>query len=222
VTDVLIVDDQQLVRDGLRMLLSAAEGLTVVGEAADGVEAIAKTDALRPDIVLMDVHMPRMGGIDATRHLISRAIHRPRVLVLTTFSQSEVVYDALVAGASGFLLKDMPSAQLIGGIHAISRGEELLAPELTRRLIEQFVGTRSEPPGLPRLTERERDVLLLVATGLSNAEIGQRLYVSIETVKTHVSRVLDKLDLRDRVQAVVFAYEAGLVRAGSTHKPRTT
>lgn len=213
-TSVLIVDDQQLVRDGLRMLLSAADGLDVVGEAADGVEAIALVNARRPDVVLMDVQMPRMGGIDATRHMVTSAGHRPRVLVLTTFSQSQIVYDALVAGASGFLLKDMPAGQLVAGIHAVARGEELLAPALTRRLIEQFVAVRPSPPGLARLTERERDVLSLVATGLSNAEIAQRLHVSIETVKTHVSRMLDKLDLRDRVQAVVFAYEVGIVRAG--------
>lgn len=214
-TSVLIVDDQQLVRDGLRMLLSTDPELSVAGEAGDGVEAIAQVDALRPDVVLMDLHMPRMDGIDATRHLLTRSRHRPRILVLTTFSQSETVYNALRAGASGFLLKDMPSVQLIAGIHAVARGEELLAPELTRRLIEQFVGSRTEPASAARLTQRERDVLTLIATGLSNAEIAEQLYVSVETVKTHVSRVLTKLDLRDRVQAVVFAYEAGIVRVNS-------
>lgn len=212
-TTVLIADDQQLVRTGLRMILDAENDLEVVGEAVDGIEAVATASALRPDVVLMDVQMPRLDGIEATRRILA-TLDAPRVVMLTTFSQSEVVYQALVAGASGFLLKDMPGAQLVGGIRAIARGEELLAPELTRRLVEQFVG-RPPPqpaPGLARLTDREREVLRLLASGLSNAEIAAHLVVSIETVKTHVSRVLHKLGARDRVQAVILAYESGAVQ----------
>jgi len=213
VTTVLIADDQQLVRTGLRMILDAEDDLAVVGEAVDGIEAVAAASALRPDVVLMDVQMPRLDGIEATRRILATP-NAPRVAMLTTFSQSEVVYQALVAGASGFLLKDMPGAQLVGGIRAVARGEELLAPALTRRLVEQFVGQpRPNPvPGLARLTDREREVLRLVAGGLSNAEIAAHLVVSIETVKTHVSRVLDKLGVRGRVQAVIVAYESGVVQ----------
>ena len=212
-TTVLIVDDQQLVRTGLRMILDAEADLEVVGEAVDGNEAVASAGALRPDVVLMDVQMPHLDGIEATRRILATP-NAPRVAILTTFSQSEVVYRALVAGASGFLLKDMPGAQLVGGIRAVARGEELLAPELTRRLVEQFVGQPrpSTAPGLARLTDREREVFRLVASGLSNAEIAAHLVVSIETVKTHVSRLLDKLGVRDRVQAVILAYESGVVQ----------
>ncbi len=212
-TTVLIVDDQQLVRTGLRMILDAEADLEVVGEAVDGNEAVASAGALRPDVVLMDVQMPHLDGIGATRRILATP-NAPRVAILTTFSQSEVVYRALVAGASGFLLKDMPGAQLVGGIRAVARGEELLAPELTRRLVEQFVGQPrpSTAPGLARLTDREREVFRLVASGLSNAEIAAHLVVSIETVKTHVSRVLDKLGVRDRVHAVILAYESGVVQ----------
>lgn len=212
-TTVLIADDQQLVRTGLRMIVDAEDDLEVVGEAVDGIEAVAAANALRPDVVLMDVRMPRLDGIEATRRIIATP-NAPRVAILTTFSQSEVVYQALVAGASGFLLKDMPGTQLMGGIRAVARGEELLAPALTRRLVEQFVGQpRPNPvPGLARLTDREREVLRLLAGGLSNAEIAAHLVVSIETVKTHVSRVLDKLGVRDRVQAVIVAYESGVVQ----------
>lgn len=221
-TTLLIVDDQELVRTGLRMILDAEPDLDVVGEGVDGVEAVALARELRPDLVLMDVQMPRLDGIEATRRVLAEAARRKtgtRVVVLTTFSQSEVVYDALVAGASGFLLKDMPRVQLVGGIRAVARGEELLAPVLTRRLVEQFVAPSRRPPpeGFQRLTTREREVLGLVALGLSNAEIAERLVVSVETVKTHVSRCLDKLALRDRVQAVILAYETGLV-----HRPGTT
>lgn len=212
-TTILIADDQQLVRTGLRMILDAQDDLEVNGEAIDGIEAVAAAIDLQPDVVLMDVQMPRLDGIEATRRIVATP-DPPRVVMLTTFSQSEVVYQALVAGASGFLLKDMPAAQLVGGIRAIARGEELLAPALTRRLIEQFVG-QSHPqsvPGLTRLTDRERDVLRLLASGLSNAEIAAHLVVSVETVKTHVSRVLHKLGARDRVQAVILAYESGAVQ----------
>lgn len=214
-TTVLVADDQQLVRAGLLMILDAEDDLEVVGEAADGLEAVASARALRPDVVLMDVQMPRLDGIEATRRILA-STNVPRVAILTTFSQSETVYQALVAGASGFLLKDMPAAQLVGGVRAVARGEELLAPALTRRLVEQFVG-QPRPnlvPGLARLTSREREVLRLLAGGLSNAEIATHLVVSIETVKTHVSRVLDKLGVRDRVQAVIVAYESGAVQVG--------
>jgi DNA-binding NarL/FixJ family response regulator len=210
---VLIADDEQLVRAGLRMIIEAADGIDVVGEATDGVDAVAQSRQLDPDIVLMDVQMPKLNGIDATRHLLSGASSRPRIVVLTTFSQSEVVYNALTAGASGFLLKDMPADHLISGIRAVARGEELLAPALTRQLIEQFVATPQPrtSPALARLSEREREVLRLIARGQSNAEIAAHLTLGVETVKTHVSRILDKLGVRDRVQAVVFAYESGLV-----------
>jgi DNA-binding NarL/FixJ family response regulator len=216
VTTVLVADDQQLVRTGLRMILDAEDDLEVVGEAVDGLQAIAAAKELRPDVVLMDVQMPRLDGIEATRRILASP-QAPRIAVLTTFSQSEVVYRALLAGASGFLLKDMPGVQLVGGIRAIARGEELLAPALTRQLIEQFVGQPRPTPaaGIVRLTDREREVLRLLASGLSNAEIATHLVVSVETVKTHVSRVLDKLAVRDRVQAVIVAYESGVVQVGS-------
>jgi DNA-binding NarL/FixJ family response regulator len=213
-TTVLIADDQQLVRAGLRMIIEAAADLDVVGEAVDGLDSVEQARRLRPDIVLMDVQMPKLDGIDATKRILSELGGTIRVIMLTTFDLDEHVYAALEAGASGFLLKDMPGVQLVGGIRAVARGEELLAPTITRRLIEQFVADGRPPtsPDLHRLTEREREVLTLVAEGLSNAEIASRLVVSIETVKTHVSRVLDKLGVRDRVQAVIFAYESGLIR----------
>ncbi|WP_375476229.1 response regulator [uncultured Jatrophihabitans sp.] len=217
-TTVLIADDQQLVRTGLQMIINAAAGLQVIGEAVNGADAVAEAARLRPDVVLMDVQMPVVDGIEATRRILAGPMPRPRVAVLTTFSQSEIVYDALVAGASGFLLKDMPSVQLIGAIHAVARGEQLLAPELTRRLIEQFVdtGRRTAAQGLDRLTPRELEVLTLVAGGLSNAEIARHLTLGVETIKTHVSRVLDKLGARDRVQAVIVAYESGVVRVADS------
>lgn len=217
-TTVLIADDQALVRTGLRMILSAEDDLVVLGEAVDGIDAVDRTRELCPDVVLMDVRMPRLDGIEATRRIMAQREPRPRVIVLTTFSPSEIVYEALVAGASGFLLKDMSGVQLVSGVRAVARGEELLAPSVTRRLIEEFVahGRREPPAGLQRLTGREREVLQLVAAGLSNGEIAQKLVVSVETVKTHVSRILDKLGLRDRVQAVILAYEVGLVRPHHT------
>ncbi len=213
---VVLADDQDLVRAGLRVILDAASGIEVVGEAGDGVEAVALTRRLSPDVVLMDIRMPGLDGIAATRQITQAT--SSRVVMLTTFDKSQLVYDSLVAGASGFLLKDVPREQLVAGVHAAARGEELLAPRITRRLIEEFTrSARTSPPaGYEHLTEREREVLVLVARGLSNAEIAAHLVVSIETVKTHVARVLAKLGLRDRVQAVVTAYESGLVRAGET------
>lgn len=214
-TSILLADDQELVRTGLRMILSTEPDLEVVGEAGDGMQAVEAARRLRPDIVLMDIRMPVVDGIEATRRLAA-VLPETRVVMLTTFDRSQLVYDALVAGASGFLLKDVPAESLVNGVRAVARGEELLSPRITRRLIEEF--TRAErlapPHGYELLTEREREVLVLVAGGLSNAEIAEQLFVSIQTVKTHVARILTKLGLRDRVQAAVVAYESGLVRAG--------
>jgi DNA-binding NarL/FixJ family response regulator len=212
---VLLADDQRLVRSGFRMILSAEAGIEVVGEAGDGVEAVALARELAPDVVLMDVRMPKVDGIEATRRL-HRLDHPPRVLVLTTFDLDEYVYDALRAGASGFLLKDAPEAQLVSAIRIAADGGSTFAPSVTRRLVEEFSRRRSgaPPPELESLTEREREVMTLVARGLSNAEIAARLVVSDHTVKTHVARVLSKLGLRDRTQVVVAAYESGLVRPG--------
>jgi DNA-binding NarL/FixJ family response regulator len=215
VIDVLLADDQQLVRAGLRMLLDEQQGLRVVGEATDGVEVARLARELRPNVVLMDIRMPRLDGIAATARVVADS-PGTRVLVLTTFDRTELVYEALVAGASGFLLKDAPIEQLVAAIRAVDRGEELLAPTITRRLIAEFTRTdRSQAArALRALTEREREVLTLVARGQSNAEIAATLFLGVETVKTHVGRILAKLGLRDRVQAVVAAYEAGLVRVG--------
>ncbi len=212
---ILLADDQELVRTGLRMILDAEDDLEVVGEAADGLQAIERAADLQPDVVLMDIRMPQLDGIGATRR-ITASQPGVRVVMLTTFDRSQLVYDSLVAGASGFLLKDAPSDQLISGVRAIARGEELLAPTITRRLIEEFTraGRAKPPQGFNEVTERELEVLTLVARGRSNAEIAAELFVSIQTVKTHVARVLAKLGLRDRVQAVVLAYEHGLVRPG--------
>jgi DNA-binding NarL/FixJ family response regulator len=210
---VVVADDQPLVRTGLRMILSDAADLEIVGEAADGDEAVALAAAERPDVVLMDVRMPGMGGIDATR-AVTAVEDPPRVLVLTTFDLDEVVYDALRAGASGFLLKDAPEERLLTAIRVVAEGGSLFAPTVTRRLIEEFARRprAMAPSGLEALTERESEVLRLVARGLSNTEIAGELFVSENTVKTHVARVLMKLGLRDRVQAVVLAYETGLVQ----------
>jgi DNA-binding NarL/FixJ family response regulator len=215
---VLIADDQTLVRDGFRMILDAQEDIEVVGEAADGIEAVAQARELRPDVVLMDVRMPNRDGLEATRALL-RELPDVHVLILTTFDLNEYVYEAMKAGASGFLLKDAPRSQLIQGVRTVATGDALLAPAITRRLIEQFVrrppaSIRSLPAKLTELTVRELEVLKLVAGGRSNAEIAAELYVSDATVKTHVGHALRKLDLRDRVQAVVFAYENGLVEPG--------
>jgi DNA-binding NarL/FixJ family response regulator len=218
---VLIVDDQALVRTGFRMILEAETDLEVVGEAGDGVQAVEEARRLRPDVILMDVRMPELDGIEATRRLLSNGGGDTKVVMLTTFDMDEYVYDALRAGASGFLLKDVPPEHLVDGIRAVARGDALLAPSITRRLVEEFVRAApprvTPPPGLDELTSREREVLLLIARGLSNAEIASELVVSETTVKTHVARVLMKLDLRDRVQAVVLAYEAGLVQPGANH-----
>jgi DNA-binding NarL/FixJ family response regulator len=216
---VLIADDQTLVRDGFRMILDAQEDIEVVGEAADGAEAVAKARELRPDIVLMDVRMPGRDGLDATRELV-RSFADIHVLILTTFDLDEYVYEAMRAGASGFLLKDVPRAQLIAGVRTVAAGDALLAPVITRRLIEQFVkrppaSIRPLPPQVDELTARELEVLRLVARGRSNSEIAGQLVISEATVKTHISHALQKLGLRDRVQAVVFAYESGLVEPDS-------
>ncbi len=211
---VLLADDQTLVRSGFRMILRTEPGIDVVGEAADGAEAIALARELDPDVVLMDVRMPNVDGIEATRRIIDGSEDAPRVLVLTTFDLDEYVYEALRAGASGFLLKDAPEDQLVSGIRIVAVGASLFAPAVTRRLIERFAGVAPPvpPPALGELTPRELEVLRLVARGLSNAEIAAELVLSEHTAKTHVAHILDKLDLRDRVQAVVLAYESGMVR----------
>ena len=214
---VLLADDQQLVRSGFRMILRADPGLEVVGEAADGVEAVSLARELRPDVVLMDVRMPRVDGIEATRQICT-ATDDTRVLVLTTFDLDEYVFAALRAGASGFLLKDAPEEHLLAAIRIVADGGSLFAPGVSRRLIERFAALDASapaPPGLDALTARELEVLRLLARGRSNAEIAAELVVSEHTVKTHVARVLGKLDLRDRIQAVILAYESGLVRPGT-------
>jgi DNA-binding NarL/FixJ family response regulator len=216
---VLIVDDQALVRAGFRMILEAEPDIEVVGEAADGREAVGEARRLGPDVVLMDVRMPDVDGIEATRRLLGGEGSNTKVVMLTTFDMDEYVYDALRAGASGFLLKDVPPEQLVAGIRAVASGDALLAPSVTRRVIEEFVrrppaSVRTLPPKLEELTARELEVLKLIARGLSNAEIAAELFVSETTVKTHVARVLMKLGLRDRVQGVVLAYESGLIEPG--------
>ena len=211
---IVVADDQPLVRTGLRMILDAEPDIDIVAEASNGNEAVAAAAAHAPDVILMDVRMPELDGIEATR-AITAVDEPPRVLVLTTFDLDEIVYDALRAGASGFLLKDAPEDRLIGAIRVVADGGSLFAPSVTRRLIEEFA-RRPEKPAhdLADLTERENEVLRMIARGLSNAEIATELFVSENTVKTHVARILMKLGLRDRVQAVVVAYESGLVRAG--------
>jgi DNA-binding NarL/FixJ family response regulator len=217
---VLIADDQALVRAGFRMILDAEDDLEVVGEASDGLAAVEQTRLLKPDVVLMDIRMPELDGIEATRRVLAADDAGPKVLMLTTFDLNEYVYDALRAGASGFLLKDVPPEQLADGIRVVAGGDALLAPSITRRLIQEFAqaGPPSGPPpkGLDELTARELEVFKLVARGLSNAEIAAELIVSETTVKTHVARMLMKLGLRDRVQAVVLAYEAGVAVPGRT------
>ena len=220
---ILIADDQALVRTGFRMVLDTDPDLRVVAEAKDGADAVEATRRSRPEIVLMDIRMPVMDGLEATRQIVAAAKDPPRVLVLTTYDLDEYVFDALLAGASGFLLKDVSPEQLLAAIHVIAQGDSLLSPSITRRLIESFVrdhpATPHPPPGLDELTARELEILRLIARGLSNAEIAEQLVVSGTTVKTHVARVLDKLGLRDRVQAVVLAYETGVIRPGNDAKP---
>ena len=221
---VLLVDDQALVRTGFRMILADEEGIEVVGEAANGREAVDGAPRLRPDVVVMDIRMPIMDGVEATRRLTASAGEAPRVLVLTTFDTDEHVVEALRAGASGFLLKDVTPADFVAAIRVVASGEALIAPSVTRRLLERFVqASPSADAGRDRqvgqLTEREREVLELVAQGLSNREIADRLVLAEPTVKTHVSHLLLKLDLRDRAQLVVLAYESGIVRPGSRPRP---
>ena len=218
---ILLADDQALVRAGFRMILDAEPEMEVVAEASDGREAIDQARSTRPDVVLMDIRMPELDGLEATRRILAATPEDagPKVLILTTFDHDEYVYEALRAGASGFLLKDTPPEQLVSAIHVVAAGDALLSPSVTRQVISEFVkGAGPKPeaqfPRLRQLTAREREVLTLIARGLSNAEIARTLFVSETTVKTHVARILMKLDLRDRVQAVVLAYEAGVVQPG--------
>lgn len=214
---LLIADDEAIVRDGLRTILDLEDDMTVVGEAADGTQAVAAARELLPDVALIDIQMPGLDGIEATRRML-RAAHPPRVLVLTTFDRNEYVYEAMRAGASGFLLKDVRRHQLTDAIRTVVRGDTLLAPSITRRLIEEFCAAPSPattpPPELAALTPRELEVLTLIAHGRSNAEIATDLFVAESTAKTHVARILAKLSLNDRAQAVIVAYETGLVRPG--------
>jgi DNA-binding NarL/FixJ family response regulator len=217
---VLIVDDQALVRAGFRMILESETDIEIVGEAGDGLEALDAVRELKPDVVLMDIRMPNLDGLEATRRILEAGGDGPRVLMLTTFDLDEYVYEALRAGASGFMLKDTPPEQLVSAIHVIASGDALLSPTITKRVIEEFIRRppstvpTERPAKLNDLTARELEVLGFMARGLSNAEIAKDLFVSETTVKTHVARILMKLDLRDRVQAVVFAYESGLVQPG--------
>ena len=208
---VLVADDQSMVRSGFRMLLSREQDIEVVAEASNGLEAVDKAGRFRPTVVLMDIRMPELDGLEATRRILA-ADDAARVLILTTFDLDEYVYEALRAGASGFVLKDDPAEQLLAAIRIVAGGDALLSPAITRRVIERFARIPHPTPRkeLQDLTERELDVLRLIARGLSNAEIGQELYISDTTVKTHITHILQKLDLRDRVQAVVLAYESGL------------
>jgi DNA-binding NarL/FixJ family response regulator len=219
-TRCLIADDQAMVREGFRALLDAQPGLTVLGLAANGTEAVTLARKLTPDVVLMDVRMPVMDGLEATRQILtSHPVEaRSRVLILTTFDLDEYVYEALRAGASGFLLKDAPGQDLVHAVQVVARGDALLAPSITKRLIAEFAARREHPPGKPQnldeLTARELEVLRLIARGMSNAEISKTLVIAEQTTKTHVGRILMKLDLRDRAQAVVLAYESGLISPG--------
>jgi DNA-binding NarL/FixJ family response regulator len=217
VIKVLIADDQALVRGGFRMILDAQADIEVCAEAGDGREALQAATQTEPDVVLMDIRMPNVDGIDATKHLLARPGRAPRVLMLTTFDLDEYVYEAMRAGASGFMLKDVDPTELVRAVRVVNEGEALLAPAITRRLIEEYTKRprlASAPASLEALTEREVEVMRLLARGLSNAEIAQELFLSPATAKTHVARILSKLDLRDRVQAVVLAYETGLVQPG--------
>ena len=215
-TRILLADDHQLIRGGVRMILQSEDDFEVVAEAADGARAVELAQTLRPDLVLMDVQMPGLDGLEATRRIV--AAGDCAVLVLTTFNRDDYLFQALQAGASGFLLKNSSPEDLISAVRVVARGDALLAPELTRRLLDQFVARPTvlqRPDRLDLLTEREEEILRLLAGGISNAEIAGKLFVTEATVKTHVSRVLNKLGLRDRVQAVVFAYETGVISPGS-------
>ena len=214
---VLLVDDQELMRMGFRMVLNAQEDLEVIGEAADGVDAVKLAEELRPDVVLMDVRMPRLDGVEATKQITEAGT--AKVLVMTTFDMDEYALSALRNGASGFLLKDTPPADLVSALRAVASGDAVVSPSVTKRLLDRFLGPAGggelrDASVLDVLTEREREVLVLIAKGLSNTELAQKLFLSEATVKTHVGRILAKLELRDRVQAVVLAYETGLVRPG--------
>ena len=222
-TNVLIADDQAIIRVGLRKILEAEPETTIVGEAADGKDAVAAARRLRPDLVLMDIRMPVLDGIEATRRIVA-AQPDTRVLILTTFGLDNYVYDALRAGASGFMLKDAPPEEIAAAVRIVAGGEALLAPAVTRSVIEEFVRQRptaapAPPPAVAKLTPREREVLALLARGLSNPEICEQLVISEATAKTHVARILQKLNLRDRVQAVIYAYETGFIAHGSAASP---
>jgi DNA-binding NarL/FixJ family response regulator len=219
---VMLVDDQQMVRVGFRMILEAESDITVVGEAADGIEAVEMVDRSKPHVILMDVRMPKMNGIDACSQICARSDVGARVMMLTTFDLDDYVHSALRAGASGFMLKDAPAEQLVDGIRVIANGDALLAPSVTQALIDEIarrpVGQPDAFPGIDQLTERELDVVKLMARGMSNGEIATELYLGEATIKTHVGRILSKLGARDRVQAVVAAYESGLVSPGDHPK----
>ncbi len=217
-TRVLIADDQSMVRAGFRMLLSSEDDIEVVAEASNGLEAVDKAARFHPTVVLMDIRMPELDGLQATRRILA-ADGAARILILTTFDLDEYVYEALRAGASGFVLKDEPPEQLLAAIRTVAGGDALLSPAVTKRVIKQFtrIPQHTPPTQLDDLSERELDVFRLIARGLSNAEIGQELYISETTVKTHITHILQKLDLRDRVQAVVLAYQAGIVEPGANN-----
>ena len=217
---VLVVDDQSMVRAGFRMLLGCEEDIEVVAEASNGLEAVDKVSRFHPTVVLMDIRMPELDGLEATRRIVAAA-SEARVLILTTFDLDEYVYEALRAGASGFVLKDDPPEQLIAAVRTVAAGDALLSPAITKRVIQEFARTPrpAQPKELDDLSEREREVFRLIARGLSNAEIAQELFISETTVKTHVTHILQKLNLRDRVQAVVLAYETGLLDQGADRGP---
>jgi DNA-binding NarL/FixJ family response regulator len=219
---VLIADDQSMVRAGFRMLLSGEQDIEVVAEARDGLEAVAKAARFDPTVILMDIRMPELDGLEATRRIIA-ADDAARILILTTFGLDDYVYEALRAGASGFVLKDDPPEQLISAVRTVAAGDALLSPAITKRVIRQFtrIARPAPPKELDELTAREQDILLLIAGGLSNAEIGQQLYISETTVKTHVTHILQKLGLRDRVQAVILAYQTGLFEKRAVALTRT-